>query len=467
MSVGLVHLGLGAFHRAHQAVFTEDAAAATGENRWGILGVTQRSARVVEQLAPQDGLYGVLTKGTAETSLRLVGSLRDVAFPGDRHPSRAHHDRRADHARRDPDRDGEGVPAGGRRPPGPGRPRPGGRPRRAGVGAARRPDGHAGPLTARPAPAGARPAREARRREPHRGLLRQPRRQRSRPGDARRRHPRRRAARRPAPGVDRRVGALPGDDGRPDRARDDRRAPRRGAVAPRAERRRPGDRRTVHAVGHPGHVRRAAPGVGARRGDAHRGRRTVRARQAAGPERQPLDARLPRGAAGARDDRAGGRRPGPGGDRPGARRRGRPAHARRTRRHGPRAVPGRRPVAVRQPEHRAHHRAGRHGRVAEAAAAAAGHGPRPARQRGGARPRRPRRSPPGSPTCGRPRRASWRSTAGRSDSTTRWRRPSPRPPTDRSTRWPTGCSTCGPCSGTTWPGRTRSGRPSAARSRSW
>lgn len=82
VSVGLVHLGLGAFHRAHQAVFTEDAAAASGENRWGILGVTQRSARVVEQLAPQDGLYGVLTKGATETSLRLVGSLRDVAFPG-------------------------------------------------------------------------------------------------------------------------------------------------------------------------------------------------------------------------------------------------------------------------------------------------------------------------------------------------------------------------------------------------
>lgn len=82
VSIGIVHLGLGAFHRAHQAVFTEDAAAGSGELGWGILGVTQRSARVVEQLAPQDGLYGVLTKGSEETSLRLVGSLRDVAFPG-------------------------------------------------------------------------------------------------------------------------------------------------------------------------------------------------------------------------------------------------------------------------------------------------------------------------------------------------------------------------------------------------
>jgi fructuronate reductase len=78
--VGIVHLGVGAFHRAHQAVFTEDAAAAAGDDRWGIMGVSQRSARVVEQLRPQDGLYGVLTKGSRETSLRIIGSMRDVAF---------------------------------------------------------------------------------------------------------------------------------------------------------------------------------------------------------------------------------------------------------------------------------------------------------------------------------------------------------------------------------------------------
>lgn len=82
VSIGIVHLGVGAFHRAHQAVLTEDAAAAAGETCWGILGVTQRSAKVAEQLAPQDGLYGVLTKGTDSTSLRIIGSMRGVAFPG-------------------------------------------------------------------------------------------------------------------------------------------------------------------------------------------------------------------------------------------------------------------------------------------------------------------------------------------------------------------------------------------------
>ncbi|GAA2720283.1 mannitol dehydrogenase family protein [Cellulomonas aerilata] len=78
-TVGIVHLGVGAFHRAHQAVFTEEAAAAADETTWGILGVTGRSPRVAEQLVPQDGLYGVLTKGRGTTSLRVVGSMRGAA----------------------------------------------------------------------------------------------------------------------------------------------------------------------------------------------------------------------------------------------------------------------------------------------------------------------------------------------------------------------------------------------------
>ena len=43
LQTGIVHLGIGAFHRAHQAVFTQDATDLTGDDRWGILGVTQRS----------------------------------------------------------------------------------------------------------------------------------------------------------------------------------------------------------------------------------------------------------------------------------------------------------------------------------------------------------------------------------------------------------------------------------------
>lgn len=78
LTVGIVHLGLGAFHRAHQAVFTERAAAISGETRWGISGVSQRSAAVRDQLAPQDGLYSVLTRGLDAPSIQVIGSIREV-----------------------------------------------------------------------------------------------------------------------------------------------------------------------------------------------------------------------------------------------------------------------------------------------------------------------------------------------------------------------------------------------------
>ncbi|HZX06313.1 mannitol dehydrogenase family protein [Kribbella sp.] len=78
LSVGIVHLGIGAFHRAHQAVVTERAAVATGETRWGITGVSQRSTTVRDQLAPQDGLYSVLERGLGDPSIQVIGSVRDV-----------------------------------------------------------------------------------------------------------------------------------------------------------------------------------------------------------------------------------------------------------------------------------------------------------------------------------------------------------------------------------------------------
>jgi fructuronate reductase len=72
-SVRIVHLGIGAFHRAHQAVYTEDAG-----DGWGICGVTQRSATVAERLGPQDGLYSVLERGPGAPSARIIGAVREV-----------------------------------------------------------------------------------------------------------------------------------------------------------------------------------------------------------------------------------------------------------------------------------------------------------------------------------------------------------------------------------------------------
>lgn len=79
-SRGIVHLGIGAFHRAHQTVYTDDLLAA-GDLRWGITGVSLRSTKVQNALASQDFLYTVQTLSDqgAEPAqpFRVVGSVVD------------------------------------------------------------------------------------------------------------------------------------------------------------------------------------------------------------------------------------------------------------------------------------------------------------------------------------------------------------------------------------------------------
>ena len=74
LRAGIVHLGLGNFHRAHQAVFTEDAIAVAGGD-WGIVGVSLKHETVPDALAPQDGLYTVETL-SEERGYRVIGVLR-------------------------------------------------------------------------------------------------------------------------------------------------------------------------------------------------------------------------------------------------------------------------------------------------------------------------------------------------------------------------------------------------------
>ena len=80
VGIGIVHLGLGAFHRAHEAVYTD--ATLRGDPRWGICGVSLKTPRVVDALAPQDGLYSVLAKSAEGTSARVIGSVRETLFLG-------------------------------------------------------------------------------------------------------------------------------------------------------------------------------------------------------------------------------------------------------------------------------------------------------------------------------------------------------------------------------------------------
>lgn len=64
----VVHFGLGAFHRAHQAVYT----APTG---WGIAAVAPRSRGIVDAMRAQDCLYTVTDRAPGPLRPRVVGSI--------------------------------------------------------------------------------------------------------------------------------------------------------------------------------------------------------------------------------------------------------------------------------------------------------------------------------------------------------------------------------------------------------
>lgn len=72
--VGVVHIGVGAFHRAHQAVYT-DAALAQAGGDWRIAGVSLRSTGIVDALNAQNGLYALIERGAEGTRGRVIASI--------------------------------------------------------------------------------------------------------------------------------------------------------------------------------------------------------------------------------------------------------------------------------------------------------------------------------------------------------------------------------------------------------
>ncbi|MBA1157543.1 mannitol dehydrogenase family protein [Microvirga mediterraneensis] len=76
VTTGIVHLGIGAFHRAHQAVYTDDVLAF--DPRWGIVAASLRSPDTFDALAPQDGLYTLSVRSQGGETLRIIGSIGRV-----------------------------------------------------------------------------------------------------------------------------------------------------------------------------------------------------------------------------------------------------------------------------------------------------------------------------------------------------------------------------------------------------
>ncbi|WP_425415682.1 mannitol dehydrogenase family protein [Paracoccus tibetensis] len=74
---GIVHLGLGAFFRAHGAIFVAEAMEASGGD-WGIIGVSLQSTGTRDKLAPQGWAYTALELGPQGETPQVVSVLRDV-----------------------------------------------------------------------------------------------------------------------------------------------------------------------------------------------------------------------------------------------------------------------------------------------------------------------------------------------------------------------------------------------------
>lgn len=84
VTTGIVHFGVGGFHRAHQAFYVDQLLAS--DPSWGICGVGVRpaDARMRDALVPQDGLYTLTLKhpdGAVETS--VIGSIVEYLYAPD------------------------------------------------------------------------------------------------------------------------------------------------------------------------------------------------------------------------------------------------------------------------------------------------------------------------------------------------------------------------------------------------
>ena len=88
LASGIVHLGVGAFQRAHMAQANDAAIASTGDLRWGIVGVSLRSPETHDALAPQDGLYTLAIRdadesGAPREKLQVIHCLRELLVAPD------------------------------------------------------------------------------------------------------------------------------------------------------------------------------------------------------------------------------------------------------------------------------------------------------------------------------------------------------------------------------------------------
>jgi fructuronate reductase/mannitol 2-dehydrogenase len=79
---GIVHIGVGGFHRAHQAVYLDELAR-RGSTEWGVVGVGLHSREIGEVLAAQDGLWTVVERAADGDRATVVGALTRYLYAPD------------------------------------------------------------------------------------------------------------------------------------------------------------------------------------------------------------------------------------------------------------------------------------------------------------------------------------------------------------------------------------------------
>jgi len=83
IKTGIVHIGIGAFHRAHEAFYTDQVLQNQGAANWGICGVglLDTDRRIFDTLLNQDGLYILMiTQPDGTLTARVIGSVTEYLF---------------------------------------------------------------------------------------------------------------------------------------------------------------------------------------------------------------------------------------------------------------------------------------------------------------------------------------------------------------------------------------------------
>ncbi|HLV83691.1 MAG TPA: mannitol dehydrogenase family protein, partial [Devosia sp.] len=85
LTAGIVHFGVGNFHRAHQAVYLDDLFATGSDHDWALIGAGVRDAdeAMRQKLLAQDWLTTIVEQEADSSSARVTGAMIDYLRPGD------------------------------------------------------------------------------------------------------------------------------------------------------------------------------------------------------------------------------------------------------------------------------------------------------------------------------------------------------------------------------------------------